>query len=89
MFRPALLDSLNQLLWQAAIAVCSLTKLMPVHRYKNYLENVLEVTERFSTIDDLLARHSTLEAANDDLRQQQWKAADLTEKLRFVYCLVS
>ena len=34
----------------------------------------------FHQIDDLLARHSTLESANMDLRQQQWRAADLAEK---------
>ena len=49
-------------------------------KYQDYLESVLEVTDMFHQIDDLLARHSTLEAANMDLRQQQWRAADLTEK---------
>lgn len=49
-------------------------------RFKDYLEDVLEVTRSFSTVEDLLARHATLESANNDLRQQQWRAADLTEK---------
>ncbi|KAK9792699.1 hypothetical protein WJX73_005797 [Symbiochloris irregularis] len=49
-------------------------------KFKDFLEDVLEVTRSFSTVEDLLARHATLESANNDLRQQQWRAADLTEK---------
>ena len=49
-------------------------------KYQEYLESVLEVTDMFHQLDDLLARHSTLETANTDLRQQQWSAADETEK---------
>ena len=49
-------------------------------KYQEYLESVLEVTDMFHQVDDLLARHSTLETANTDLRQAQWHAADMTEK---------
>ena len=56
-------------------------------KYQGYLESVLEVTDMFHQIDDLLARHSTLEQANTDLRQQQWHAADVTEKTACVPAL--
>ena len=43
---------------------------------------VLEITEEHHEIGDLLDRHATLEATNNDLRQQQKATADENEQTR-------
>lgn len=48
------------------------------------MESVLEVTPECHEINDLIARHATLEASNQDLREQQRQAGESTEQVRFV-----
>ena len=52
------------------------------HRYQRYLESVLEVAEDYQEIQDLLARHATLQATNDHLRQHQQESAAEAERIR-------
>lgn len=51
-------------------------------RYQRYLESVLEVAEDYQEIQDLLARHATLQATNDHLRQHQQESAAEAEHIR-------
>lgn len=51
-------------------------------RYQNYLENVLEVADEYQEVPDLLLRHATLLATNQDLKEHQAKCAELAEKVR-------
>ncbi|KAK9833172.1 hypothetical protein WJX74_009370 [Apatococcus lobatus] len=51
-------------------------------KYQHYLESVLEVTPECHEINDLIARHATLEASNQDLREQQRQAGESTEQVR-------
>ena len=51
-------------------------------RYQHYLESVLEVADEYSEVSDLLSRHATLLATNQDLKDHQRKCAELTEKIR-------
>eukprot|EP00878_Enallax_costatus_P033539 GHUV01037037.1.p1 GENE.GHUV01037037.1~~GHUV01037037.1.p1 ORF type:complete len:111 (-),score=40.94 GHUV01037037.1:855-1187(-) len=51
-------------------------------RYQRYLESVLEVAEDYQEIQDLLARHATLQATNDHLRQHQQESAAEAERIR-------
>ena len=38
--------------------------------------------DSFQEIGDIISRHATLAATNEDLRQQQYKAAELTDAVR-------
>ena len=49
--------------------VCASAKLR--RRYQQYLQNVVEAGDAFQEVEDILARHATLEAANTDLQAQQ------------------
>ncbi|KAK9823584.1 hypothetical protein WJX72_003990 [[Myrmecia] bisecta] len=51
-------------------------------KYQHYLEAVLETADEFHEIGDLMSRHATLEATNDDLKEQQNQAAELAEQTR-------
>lgn len=51
-------------------------------RYQQYLESVLEVADEYSEVSDLLTRHTTLLATNQDLKEHQRKCAELAEKIR-------
>ncbi|GAX82119.1 hypothetical protein CEUSTIGMA_g9547.t1 [Chlamydomonas eustigma] len=51
-------------------------------RYQHYLENVLEVADEYQEVGDLLMRHATLLATNQDLKEHQRKCAELAEKIR-------
>lgn len=51
-------------------------------RYQHYLETVLEVADEYSEVSDLLLRHATLLATNQDLKEHQRKCAELAEKIR-------
>lgn len=51
-------------------------------RYQQYLETVLEVADEYSEVSDLLLRHATLLATNQDLKDHQRKCAELAEKIR-------
>ncbi len=51
-------------------------------RYQHYLENVLEVADEYQEVGDLLLRHATLLATNQDLKEHQRKCAELAEKIR-------
>ena len=54
---------------------------MPVGcRYQRYLDSVLESTEEFHEVADLMARHATLAATQADLKQQQAAASDAAER---------
>ncbi len=55
-----------------------------VCRYQHYLESVLEVTPECHEINDLIARHATLEASNQDLKEQQRQAGESTEQVRYI-----
>eukprot|EP00879_Flechtneria_rotunda_P023786 GHRR01025185.1.p1 GENE.GHRR01025185.1~~GHRR01025185.1.p1 ORF type:complete len:250 (+),score=78.43 GHRR01025185.1:128-877(+) len=56
-----------------------LDKYMQYHRY---LESVLEVADEYQEIQDLLMRHATLQATNDDLRSHQQRCACEAEAIR-------
>lgn len=51
-------------------------------RYQRYLESVLEVADEYQEIQDLLLRHATLQATNDDLRKHQQQSAAEAEETR-------
>jgi hypothetical protein len=51
-------------------------------RYQRYLDGVLESTEEFHEVGDLMARHATLAATQADLRRQQAAASDAAERGR-------
>ncbi|KAF8059972.1 FAP73 [Scenedesmus sp. PABB004] len=51
-------------------------------QYRRYLEGVLEVADEYQEVPDLLARHATLQATNDDLRRHQQASAAEAEALR-------
>jgi hypothetical protein len=42
----------------------------------------MEEKESFQEIGDIMTRHATLAATNEDLRQQQQTAAEEIEKIR-------
>ena len=43
----------------------------PAGRYQHYLESVLEGADEFHEIGDLILRHATLAATNQDLKEQR------------------
>ncbi|BDA40597.1 Coiled-coil domain-containing protein 42 homolog [Coccomyxa sp. Obi] len=51
-------------------------------RYEDYLENVLDSTEEFHEIGEIMLRHATLQATNIDLMEQQQRVTDLAEHNR-------
>ena len=51
-------------------------------RYEEYLESVMDSTEEFHEIADIMARHATLQATNIDLKDQQQRTSDLAEHSR-------
>ena len=53
-----------------------------IYRYQRFLDSVLEAMEEFNEVADLMARHATLAATQEDLKQQQQLAADLAEQSR-------
>ena len=53
-----------------------------MRRYQHYLDSVLESTEEFHEVADLMARHATLAATQADLKEQQAKAANVAERAR-------
>jgi predicted nuclease with TOPRIM domain len=52
------------------------------HRYQRFLETVLEVADEYQEVPDLLMRHATLQATNQDLKEHQHRCAELAEKTR-------
>lgn len=60
--------------------------LPPLHvcvgRYQRYLEGVLEVADEYQEVQDLLLRHATLQATNDDLRAHQQRCSGEAESIR-------
>ena len=55
-------------------------------RYEEYLESILDSTEEFHEIEDIMLRHATLQATNTDLMEQQQRVTDLAEQSR---CILS
>ena len=51
-------------------------------RFQHYLEQTVEVADDYHEVSDLLARHATLEATNEDLRTQQEDLAEEFEGTR-------
>jgi protein subunit release factor A len=51
-------------------------------RYQRYLESVLEVADEYQEVQDLLLRHATLQATNDDLRAHQQRCSKEAEDIR-------
>lgn len=50
--------------------------------YQHYLEAVLEVADEYQEVQDLLLRHATLQATNDDLRAHQQRCSKDAEDIR-------
>ncbi|CAM6111480.1 unnamed protein product [Calypogeia fissa] len=50
--------------------------------YHKYLETVIDTSEGFSEINDLLMRHATLQATNDDLKQHVENCGEEMEMIR-------
>ena len=42
-------------------------------RYQHFLESVLETADEYQEVSDLLGRHATLLATNQDLKEHQRK----------------
>jgi predicted nuclease with TOPRIM domain len=61
---------------------CHVTGQVLLHRYQRYLETVLEVADEYQEVQDLIMRHATLQATNQDLKEHQHKCAELAEKTR-------
>jgi hypothetical protein len=60
-------------------------------RYEEYLESVMESTDQFHEIGDIITRFTTLQATNADLKQQQQQITDAAEQRRcaswfFLFC---
>ena len=51
-------------------------------RYQHYLESVLEGADEFHEIGDLILRHATLAATNQDLKDQRNHFGEATEQTR-------
>ncbi|KAL4458031.1 hypothetical protein ABPG75_012896 [Micractinium tetrahymenae] len=56
--------------------------LAKISRHQAYLQSVVEAGDAFQEIDDILARHATLRAANADLRAQQAACAAEADAVR-------
>ena len=57
-------------------------------RYQHYLESVLEGADEFHEIGDLILRHATLAATNQDLKEQRNHFGEAAEQTRSVYYCV-
>lgn len=55
-----------------------------VCRYQHYLESVLEGADEFHEIGDLMLRHATLAATNQDLKDQRNHSGEAAEQIRSV-----
>lgn len=64
------------------LAVPSCSTATASARYQRYLESVLEAADEYQEIQDLLMRHATLQATNNDLKEHQNRCADLAERTR-------
>ena len=53
-------------------------------RYQHYLESVLEGADEFHEIGDLILRHATLAATNQDLKEQRNHFGEAAEQTRSV-----
>jgi len=53
-----------------------------LQRYEEYMESVMDSTEEFHEIVEIMSRHATLQATNSDLREQQLKVTNLAEQSR-------
>lgn len=51
-------------------------------KYQHYLESVLEVTDDFQEVSDVITRFATLQATNADLKVHQEKCATLADSTR-------
>ncbi len=54
----------------------------PSCRYQRYLESVIEVADEYGEVSDLLLRHATLQATNQDLKDHQRRCAEASERTR-------
>ena len=55
---------------------------VPAGRYQHYLESVLEGADEFHEIGDLILRHATLAATNQDLKEQRNHFGEAAEQTR-------
>lgn len=60
------------------------TVLHLLDRYQHYLESVLEGADEFHEIGDLMLRHATLAATNQDLKDQRNHSGEAAEQIRSV-----
>ena len=51
-------------------------------RYQHYLESVLEGADEFHEVGDLMLRHATLAATNQDLKEQRNHFGEAAEQTR-------
>ncbi|KAH7291965.1 hypothetical protein KP509_29G044200 [Ceratopteris richardii] len=71
--------NLEELQKEKATAKLTLERMMA---YQKYLEHVLDVTQQYHEINDLLLRHSTLSSNCDDLTKHIEECTDDVEKIR-------
>ena len=64
--------------------ICSFSGFL-LCRYEEYLEDVIDASEEFHEVSEVMSRHATLLATNLDLRQQQQRVTDQAEESR---CLI-
>lgn len=55
---------------------------IPNGRYQHYLESVLEGADEFHEVGDLMLRHATLAATNQDLKEQRNHFGEAAEQTR-------
>lgn len=63
---------------------CIHEKLVWLGRYQHYLESVLEGADEFHEVGDLMLRHATLAATNQDLKEQRNHSGEAAEQTRLV-----
>ena len=56
-------------------------------RYEEYLNDVVDASEDFHEVSEIMSRHATLLATNKDLQQQQQRVTDLAEETRCGNCI--
>jgi hypothetical protein len=61
----------------------------PAGRYQHYLESVLEGADEFHEIGDLILRHATLAATNQDLKEQRNHFGEAAEQTRSTSLLLT
>ena len=65
------------------VALCHMhCLLMWAGRYQHYLESVLEGADEFHEVGDLMLRHATLAATNQDLKEQRNHFGEAAEHTR-------